>query len=245
MRTSSTASIPEGWADVFLEAQASAYKTALRELEDGHKQSCWIWFVLPQMIPTRDGRGPPSQNTIKFQIRSAVHGVKYLAHPVLGPRYMECIGVVHAHLEAWNRSLVAAPELQLPSRFDRSCNVLSLMGWEVDAHKLYMSLSTFLLALHTTTASELDSTASHAAKKLLSETMFHFLLNLCATTGLRGVTVAHIPDGWKSMDSLKAVVAALPVVSSDDSDMLFQKAITACHTGVLESYQRLTSIRSE
>jgi uncharacterized protein (DUF1810 family) len=37
----------------FLDAQAHSYDTALAELNNGHKQSHWIWYIFPQL----DGLG--------------------------------------------------------------------------------------------------------------------------------------------------------------------------------------------
>ena len=34
--------------DRFLEAQARFYNQAEKELRNGHKDSCWIWFIFPQ-----------------------------------------------------------------------------------------------------------------------------------------------------------------------------------------------------
>jgi uncharacterized protein (DUF1810 family) len=70
------------------------YERALAELRAGQKRSHWMWFVFPQH---RDlGRSP----TAKFYGLSGVEeALAYLEHPVLGPRYRECVAAVREWLE--------------------------------------------------------------------------------------------------------------------------------------------------
>jgi uncharacterized protein (DUF1810 family) len=75
----------------FSEAQESVYETALSELRDGRKRSHWMWFVFPQFA----GLGS-SATSRHFAIRSADEARAYLAHPVLGPRLVECADAVLA-----------------------------------------------------------------------------------------------------------------------------------------------------
>lgn len=67
--------------DRFLEAQASSYDRAMREIESGRKQSHWMWYVFPQLI----GLGR-SETSVRYAIRDLREARDYLAHPVLGPR---------------------------------------------------------------------------------------------------------------------------------------------------------------
>ncbi len=69
----------------FVEAQAHAYERARRELEAGRKESHWMWFIFPQIA----GLGQ-SAMSIRFAIASLDEARAYLAHPVLGPRLIEC-----------------------------------------------------------------------------------------------------------------------------------------------------------
>src|SRR3954467_3535388 len=70
----------------FLDAQGSGtYEQALRELRAGRKQGHWIWFVFPQIAGL--GRSPTSQH---YALASLDEARDYLAHPVLGPRLVEC-----------------------------------------------------------------------------------------------------------------------------------------------------------
>jgi uncharacterized protein (DUF1810 family) len=69
----------------FVEAQAPIYERARREIEAGRKESHWMWFIFPQIA----GLGQ-SAMSIRFAIASLDEAKAYLAHPVLGPRLVEC-----------------------------------------------------------------------------------------------------------------------------------------------------------
>lgn len=73
----------------FVEAQASTYDAALRELKAGCKTSHWMWFIFPQL------RG------LGFSAASRFYGLSgpdeaaaYLAHPLLGARLRECVAAI-------------------------------------------------------------------------------------------------------------------------------------------------------
>ena len=102
----------------FVDAQdaGGAYETALRELRAGRKRSHWIWFVFPQI--TGLGRSATAQF---YAISGLSEAEAYLAHPVLGPRLLEC---THALAE---RSETSAVEVLGP----------------VDAQKLRSSMTLF------------------------------------------------------------------------------------------------------
>jgi uncharacterized protein (DUF1810 family) len=69
----------------FVEAQKGAYERAHFELRQGEKHSHWMWYVFPQMRGL--GRTPMSQ---RYGISSREEARAYLAHPILGPRLIEC-----------------------------------------------------------------------------------------------------------------------------------------------------------
>ena len=69
----------------FVAAQQSSYGVALQELRNGAKRSHWIWFIFPQVA----GLGS-SLMANRYSIRSRREAAAYLAHPVLGPRLLEC-----------------------------------------------------------------------------------------------------------------------------------------------------------
>jgi uncharacterized protein (DUF1810 family) len=79
----------ENSLDRFVEAQTLAYQTALAEIRRGAKRSHWIWFVFPQIAGL--GRSSTARH---FAIRSLEEARAYLDHPVLGPRYLECVAAL-------------------------------------------------------------------------------------------------------------------------------------------------------
>lgn len=76
--------------DRFVAAQGMVYASVLDELGNGRKQSHWMWFVFPQI----DGLGA-SATTRRYAIRSVAEATAYLAHPLLGPRLIECTTIVN------------------------------------------------------------------------------------------------------------------------------------------------------
>jgi uncharacterized protein (DUF1810 family) len=75
----------------FVAAQdaGGTYVQATAELRRGRKTSHWMWFVFPQIAGL--GQSPVSR---AFAISSLAEARAYLAHPVLGPRLIECAGIV-------------------------------------------------------------------------------------------------------------------------------------------------------
>jgi len=70
----------------FLEAQdGGAYEPALTELRDGNKRSHWMWLLFPQIA----GLGV-SARAQRYAIGSLDEVRAYLAHPLLGPRILDC-----------------------------------------------------------------------------------------------------------------------------------------------------------
>ena len=104
----------------FVDAQEGVLDTALLELQNGRKQNHWIWFVFPQLAEL--GRSPTSQF---YGIRSLHEARAYLAHPMLGDRYRQCVEAIHA----WTGKKSAA----------------EILG-DLDAMKLRSSLTLFEVA---------------------------------------------------------------------------------------------------
>jgi uncharacterized protein (DUF1810 family) len=71
--------------DRFVSAQEDVYDSAVAEIRAGRKRTHWMWFVFPQLRGL--GSSPISR---QFAIRSAAEARAYLAHPILGPRLLEC-----------------------------------------------------------------------------------------------------------------------------------------------------------
>ena len=84
----------------FVEAQSGGvYERALGELRQGRKQSHWMWFIFPQH---RDlGRSDMAKF---YGLSGPDEAAAYLAHPLLGRRWHECVQAVEDHL-AQGRSL--------------------------------------------------------------------------------------------------------------------------------------------
>ncbi len=105
----------------FVAAQdaGGTYDRATAELRAGRKASHWMWFVFPQIAGL--GYSPASRT---YAISSLDEARAYLAHPVLGPRLIEC----------------AATLTRVPGR-----TAEQIFG-EVDALKLCSSLTLFMHA---------------------------------------------------------------------------------------------------
>jgi uncharacterized protein (DUF1810 family) len=69
--------------------QGGTYDAAVAELRAGRKRSHWMWFVFPQIAGL--GQSPISR---RYAISSLEEAKAYLAHPVLGPRLIECAAIL-------------------------------------------------------------------------------------------------------------------------------------------------------
>ena len=69
----------------FVQAQERDYERALSEIRAGRKRSHWMWYIFPQF----EGLGHSPTST-HYAIKSTEEAAAYLAHPVLGPRLLEC-----------------------------------------------------------------------------------------------------------------------------------------------------------
>lgn len=75
----------------FLVAQEQIFPQVLAELLEGHKQTHWMWYIFPQLR----GLGHSSMSQ-RFGIASLEEARTYLAHPLLGPRLVQCVNAVLA-----------------------------------------------------------------------------------------------------------------------------------------------------
>lgn len=89
----------------FVDAQATAYDTALEELRAGKKTTHWMWFIFPQVV----GLGHSAMSR-RYAIRSRAEATAYLAHPVLGPRLRACAAALLAHPRRSAREMLGAPD---------------------------------------------------------------------------------------------------------------------------------------
>ena len=68
----------------FTDAQESKFEKALNEIENGRKQSHWMWFIFPQVA------GLGFSETSKFyELKNIGEASSYLRHPILGPRLIK------------------------------------------------------------------------------------------------------------------------------------------------------------
>jgi uncharacterized protein (DUF1810 family) len=61
----------------------AGFATALAEIERGHKQSHWIWYVFPQLAGL--GSSPAART---YGLRGVDEAVAYLRDPILGARLL-------------------------------------------------------------------------------------------------------------------------------------------------------------
>jgi uncharacterized protein (DUF1810 family) len=75
----------------FLEAQDAVWPAVQAELAAGRKTSHWMWFVFPQLA------GLGRSATARFYgLRDLQEARAYIGHPVLGPRLVQCCGLLSA-----------------------------------------------------------------------------------------------------------------------------------------------------
>lgn len=68
----------------FKKAQERDYEIALREIQNGRKQSHWMWYIFPQL----KGLGQSHFSSF-YGIKDLSEATAYLADPLLGERLVE------------------------------------------------------------------------------------------------------------------------------------------------------------
>ncbi|WP_312034134.1 DUF1810 domain-containing protein [Actinoplanes sp. TBRC 11911] len=76
--------------DRFVDAQHDTYDRARAEIAAGSKRTHWMWFIFPQIAGL--GSSPTAQH---YAIRDLAEARAYLAHPILGPRLLDCATLLH------------------------------------------------------------------------------------------------------------------------------------------------------
>jgi len=78
----------------FVKAQEAGgtYAQVVLELSRGRKTSHWMWFVFPQIAGL--GRSTTARY---YAIAALAEAEAYVAHDILGPRLLECAGLVAGH----------------------------------------------------------------------------------------------------------------------------------------------------
>ena len=70
--------------DRFLKAQESDYQTALKQIKNGKKVSCWMWYIFPQIV----GLGMTQMSTY-YGIKNIEEAIDYLKNEILKKRLIE------------------------------------------------------------------------------------------------------------------------------------------------------------
>jgi len=118
--------VPDGFdLDRFVHAQDPVIAQARAELKAGRKTTHWMWFVFPQLA----GLGF-SHRAQLYAIASLDEAKAYLAHPVLGPRLVECTGLVNAAEGLSAHDIFGSPD---DLKFHSSMTLFSLAALEEPA----------------------------------------------------------------------------------------------------------------
>ena len=78
----------------FVKAQENSFERALSEIENGKKETHWMWYSFPQI----KGLGK-SFNSHFYGIDSKMEASKYLSHEVLGPNLQICAEALLTHAD--------------------------------------------------------------------------------------------------------------------------------------------------
>ena len=89
----------------FIEAQETSYSDALAELRAGQKRSHWMWYIFPQIA----GLGS-SPMAARYAISGENEARAYLAHPLLGPRLLECSEAILSIENRSARQIMGSPD---------------------------------------------------------------------------------------------------------------------------------------
>lgn len=73
----------------FVAAQEPIFARALEEIRRGKKRSHWMWYIFPQIAGL--GRSATAQ---LYAIADIAEARAYLAHPLLGARYVQCVAAL-------------------------------------------------------------------------------------------------------------------------------------------------------
>ena len=74
----------------FVAAQDPVFDTVRQELAAGAKRTHWMWFIFPQLRAL--GRSGTARH---YGLAGLAEARAYLADPVLGPRLLECVGLMN------------------------------------------------------------------------------------------------------------------------------------------------------
>ena len=89
----------------FVNAQENSYKVALKEIQNGKKNSHWMWFIFPQV----NGLGMSSISR-EYSIKNKQEAKDYLDHNILGNRLIEITSTLMKIEQKSARSIFGYPD---------------------------------------------------------------------------------------------------------------------------------------
>lgn len=89
----------------FISAQESTYETAYREIQNGRKQSHWMWFIFPQVAGL--GFSPMSE---KYAIHSLDEAAAYLNNEITGKRLISISKLLLTHKNKSAHQIFGSPD---------------------------------------------------------------------------------------------------------------------------------------
>jgi uncharacterized protein (DUF1810 family) len=89
----------------FVLAQADEIERVREQLRGGEKRGHWMWFVFPQLA----GLGH-SEMARRYAIGSIDEARAYAAHPLLGPRLVECCEILAAVYGRGIQQILGSPD---------------------------------------------------------------------------------------------------------------------------------------
>jgi uncharacterized protein (DUF1810 family) len=89
----------------FIDPQDRVISDVRAELGRGRKTSHWMWFIFPQIAGL--GRSAMAE---RYAIGSLEEARAYLAHPVLGPRLLECTRLMLGTPSRTAREILGTPD---------------------------------------------------------------------------------------------------------------------------------------
>ncbi len=90
----------------FINAQELIYSTALKELQNGRKQTHWMWFIFPQLSALGH-----SSTALFYGITGIDEAVAYLQQPLLRDRLEECTKAVLKCRESNAKEIFGFPDV--------------------------------------------------------------------------------------------------------------------------------------
>ncbi|WP_372424973.1 DUF1810 domain-containing protein [Salinarimonas chemoclinalis] len=89
----------------FVAAQDRVWENVRVELAAGAKRSHWMWFVFPQLAEL--GRSATARH---YGVSGLAEARAYLAHPRLGPRLREAVGLLLPHAGSDIHAILGSPD---------------------------------------------------------------------------------------------------------------------------------------